>query len=66
MVSVNTVVRFGCQMCLSLSIKVYLQGLEGGAMGCVWVPWLLIIQTENLSATSSFSDPLLKLSAIRR
>ena len=34
-------------------------------MGFVWVPWLLVIQTENWSATSSFSDPLLILSAIR-
>ena len=66
MVSVNTVVRFRCQMRLSLSVKVYLQGLEGGAMGCVWLPWLLVIQTENWSATYLFSDLLLMLSAIRR
>ena len=44
---------------------VHLQGLEGGAMAFVWVPWLLIIQTENWSANSSFSDPLLILSTIR-
>ena len=49
----------------SVSVTVYLQGLEGGEVGCVWVPWLLVIQTENWSATSSFSDPLLMLSAIR-
>ena len=42
--------------------RVHLQGLEGGAMACVWVPWLFVIQTENWSATSSFSDPLLMLS----
>ena len=45
--------------------RVHLQGLEGGAMAFVWVPCLLVIQTENWSATqSSFSDPLLMLSAI--
>ena len=30
-----------------------------------WVTWLIVIQTENWSAISSFSDPLLMLSAIR-
>ena len=45
--------------------RVHLQGLEGGAMAFVWVPWLLVIQNENWSPTSSFSDPLLMLSAIR-
>ena len=29
-----------------------LQGLGGGAMAFVWVPWPLVIQTENWSATS--------------
>ena len=48
-VSVNTVMRFRCQ--LRLSARVHL--LEGGAMAFVWVPWLLVIQTENWSATSS-------------
>ena len=33
-------------------------------MAIIWVPWLLVIQTENWSATASFSDPLLMLSAI--
>ena len=45
--------------------RVHLQGLEGGAMVFVRVSWLIVIQTENWSATSSFSDPLLMLSAIR-
>ena len=54
--------------------RVYPQGLEGSAMATVWVPWLLVIQTENWqepmdswnwSVTSSFSDPLLMLSTIR-
>ena len=47
-----------------VSARVHLQGLEGGATAFVWVPWLLVIQTENWSATSLFSDPLLMLSAI--
>ena len=34
-------------------------------MAFVWVPWLLVIQTENCLTTSNFSDPLLTLSAIR-
>ena len=32
--------------------RVHLQGLEGGGMAFVWVPWPLVIQTENWSATS--------------
>ena len=44
--------------------RVYLQGLEGDSMAFVWVPWLLVIKAENWSAISSFSDPLLMLSAI--
>ena len=27
--------------------RVHLQGLGGGAMAFVWVPWPLVIQTEN-------------------
>ena len=45
--------------------RVHLQGLEGGAMAFIWVPWILVIQTENWSATSLLSDPLLMLTTIR-
>ena len=43
---------------------VHLLGLKGGAMAFVWLPCLLVIQTENWSATSLFLDLLLMLSAI--
>ena len=32
--------------------RVRLKGLEAGAMAFVWVPWPLVIQTENWSAPS--------------
>ena len=32
--------------------RVHLQGLEGGEMAFVSVPWPLAIQTENWSVTS--------------
>ena len=49
----------------------HLQGLEGWAIAFVWVPWLLVIQTENYHylvfrpIANSICLPLLKLSSLR-
>ena len=49
--------------------RVHLQGLESGAMVFVWVPWPLVIQTENWSEISrpvadAICHTLLKLSSL--
>ena len=59
---------YGCVIPVSAAFvfaRVHLQRLEGGAMAFIWVSWLLLKQTENWSAPSRFSDPLLVLSTIR-
>ena len=49
----------------------HLQGLEGWAIAFVWVPWLVVIQTENYHylvfrpIANSICLPLLKLSSLR-
>ena len=48
-VSVSTVVRFQCQLRWTLRVFTYKE-----LMAFVWVPWLLVIQTENWSVIFDF------------